>query len=147
MSVLDLILRNCAFEPATGCHLWLGALTRDGYPRVSVRGKTRRAHRVVLAASLRRPLNRAEFACHRCDVRSCCAPEHLFAGTNLTNVQDKVAKGRQARTPSKRVLTWPKVKAIVRARQKNVPTRVVAERYGVSVRQVQRICAGTRWAR
>jgi len=31
---------------------------------------------------------------HKCDVRNCINPEHLFLGTNTDNVADKMSKGR-----------------------------------------------------
>jgi hypothetical protein len=31
---------------------------------------------------------------HRCDVRNCVRPDHLFLGTELDNAQDRDAKGR-----------------------------------------------------
>ena len=34
------------------------------------------------------------FVLHRCDVRACCNPDHLFLGTPLDNMQDMHAKGR-----------------------------------------------------
>jgi hypothetical protein len=34
--------------------------------------------------------------CHRCDVRHCCNPKHLFLGTDVENVRDMMAKGRGA---------------------------------------------------
>lgn len=32
--------------------------------------------------------------CHTCDNPICCNPHHLFLGTNLDNINDKVAKDR-----------------------------------------------------
>lgn len=34
---------------------------------------------------------------HSCDNRPCCNPKHLFLGTNLDNVRDMIAKGRNAK--------------------------------------------------
>lgn len=35
--------------------------------------------------------------CHRCDVRDCVNPEHLFLGTHLDNAKDRDHKGRCSR--------------------------------------------------
>lgn len=33
---------------------------------------------------------------HKCDVRHCCNPDHLFLGTNVENMHDRNQKRRQA---------------------------------------------------
>lgn len=40
------------------------------------------------------PLPEGKYACHKCDVRWCCNPDHLFPGTQSDNMQDMVKKGR-----------------------------------------------------
>jgi hypothetical protein len=34
---------------------------------------------------------------HKCDNRPCCNPKHLFLGTNLDNIKDRVSKNRSNR--------------------------------------------------
>lgn len=48
-------------------------------------------------------------ACHRCDVRNCVNPEHIFIGTQVENIADMVSKGRQR---SSRALSDDQVRAI-----------------------------------
>ncbi len=38
-----------------------------------------------------------KFVLHRCDVPGCFNPEHLFIGTQLDNMRDMAAKGRNWR--------------------------------------------------
>lgn len=41
------------------------------------------------------PIQEGLHVLHRCDVRPCCNPTHLFIGTNQDNINDSVAKGRR----------------------------------------------------
>lgn len=51
------------------------------------------AHRVALEITTE-PLPLGFFACHKCDVAACVRPDHLYAGTPLSNVHDALNRGR-----------------------------------------------------
>jgi DNA-binding XRE family transcriptional regulator len=74
------------------CWEWKGSINR-GYGVICHNKKTIKAHRVSYELYYEKPLN--DLHClHNCDNPSCVNPLHLFAGTNLDNVRDKINKGR-----------------------------------------------------
>ena len=81
------------------CWEWTGAKTRPnayGYFRVS--GSLAVAHRVSYELAYG-GIPEDKQICHTCDNPACVNPSHLFVGTHTDNMQDKVAKGRNARGP------------------------------------------------
>lgn len=95
-SLRDLIIESSTPEPNTGCWFWDKSIASHGYALVRLGGRRRRAHRASFEA-FRGAIPHGQHVCHRCDVPSCVNPDHLFIGTHLDNMRDKVAKGRQAR--------------------------------------------------
>lgn len=83
-------------EPNSGCSLWDRSCNRQGYGSLTWRGRHYRAHRASWIAT-HGPINDGLYACHKCDVRSCVNPAHLFLGTQKENVRDMMAKGRGTR--------------------------------------------------
>jgi len=82
-------------EPNTGCWLWGGHIKADGYGEITFKKKYYRAHRLSWERH-NGPIPSGLLVCHKCDVRSCINPEHLFLGTQKDNIRDALSKGRMA---------------------------------------------------
>ena len=77
------------------CWEWQGTINhkKGGYGQLSYNKKTLKAHRISYEIYYAEPLG--DLHClHKCDNPSCVNPIHLFPGTNLDNVRDKVKKER-----------------------------------------------------
>lgn len=78
-----------------GCWLWTKAVSEQGYGKWVINRKTVVAHRYIWELTNGRIPDNL-FVCHKCDVRSCVRPDHLFLGTHKDNMRDMREKGRAA---------------------------------------------------
>ena len=76
-------------EPNSGCWLWDGAFTQNGYGELVVNGKKTLAHRAAYSA-FKGDLPKGALILRKCSTRLCVNPDHLEIGTH----QEK----RRART-------------------------------------------------
>lgn len=82
-------------EPNTGCWLWSGAIDKSGYGVFRLEGKNKKAHRMsyhIFKEDIPEKLQ----VNHKCDVRCCVNPDHLWVGTQKENILDAVSKKRMA---------------------------------------------------
>lgn len=155
-SILEIHLDKISPEPMSGCWLWVGAVTSNGYGNIRRSGKSLQAHRVSYKISCDE-IPEGFHVLHKCDVRCCVNPEHLFLGTHAENMADKVKKGRQAKTQGVKngcaKLTEIKVREI-RELLSNLPrysrgessAKLVAKKYGIAYDTLNRIRNRTLWA-
>ena len=81
--------------PESGCWLWTGSTNDKGYGWTGLSGMPRLAHRAAYTL-LVAPIPEGMNVCHKCDVRSCVNPTHLFVGSQRDNIRDASAKKRLA---------------------------------------------------
>ena len=94
---LDAILEHRSIpEPNSGCRLWLAFLNATGYGQIRYKKRAYQAHRLAWIAK-HGPIPEGLQVLHKCDVRSCINPDHLWLGTQADNIHDMIAKGRRGR--------------------------------------------------
>lgn len=79
-------------EPNSGCFLWVGG-GNEHYGYARYRGRQMTAHRVAWEIAYG-SIPPGLMALHKCDNGFCVNHRHLFLGTQLDNVRDMIAKGR-----------------------------------------------------
>lgn len=86
----------------SGCWEWTGTPADHGYGRMSYKNRVHMVHR--LAAHLWLGLDLWDSnvkVCHHCDNPPCFNPEHLYLGTQQSNMDDMTARGRARKKSGK----------------------------------------------
>jgi hypothetical protein len=129
------------------CWVWLAGRNKNDYGVFNINRRQYIASRLAFEFS-GGELKLGLMVLHTCDNPPCCNPKHLVAGTNLDNVLDMVAKGRQDRGVSRynAKLTPEKVIGIRRSYQAGeLDQYELSERYGVSQTAIWNIIHYKRW--
>jgi hypothetical protein len=127
-----------------GCWIWTGPVSkRTGYGQMALKGKPFMPHRVAWEVA-NGPIPAGLFVLHRCDIRTCVNPDHLFLGSHKQNMRDMKDKSRAAsgeRNGSAK-LTIDDVKAI---RNSELSYARLASIYGVVWATIQNIKSAKTW--
>lgn len=123
------------------CWIWIGEVGDTGYGRFRFKRQRIRAHRAALIFAGVNPGDRR--ALHRCDVRRCVRPDHLFAGTMAENSKDAKIKGRMRRPSWK--LDAAIAAQIRSAAEEGEPTAALARRYGVRREAINDVIRRRTW--
>jgi hypothetical protein len=88
---------------------------------------------------------------HKCDTRDCQNPSHLFLGTNLDNIADKMVKGRHLGPRGEKCATHKlNVEQVLQIRALratgNLTLKQIAQRFNVGWKAIQKIVTRQRWA-
>lgn len=130
--VKERLMRAVTKDPS-GC--WICGLAKNdgGYSYIGINGRYIGAHRIAYELFIG-PIPKDMFVLHKCDVRSCVNPGHLFVGTHIDNMNDGVRKRRfvcgennnMAKLTNKQVI---EIRAYLK---KGVLQKELAKMYGVS---------------
>lgn len=81
----------------SGCWLWTGGLNASNYGNFCISKQPRYmlAHRFSYQ-HFNGPIPEGLHILHKCDVRCCVNPAHLYAGTNADNIRDRIERGKKS---------------------------------------------------
>ena len=155
-SIDEMLDTHCTPIPDSGCWLWLRARNPNGYGLLRFTGSAKEvptlAHRHAYTLVYG---NIPDGMCvlHRCDVRCCVNPDHLFLGTHLDNMADMRAKGRGSfgwrHSLTHRGASNGRAKLadadILLIRESAETARALAKRYGVHFSTIYQIKQRSTW--
>ena len=89
---------------ANGCWLWNKVGDKSRYGSFSLNGSPTGAHRASYLLFVG-DIPEGENVCHTCDHPACVNPAHLFAATQMINIQDSINKGIHVGAGNRKLVT------------------------------------------
>ncbi len=130
-----------------GCWLWSGGKMKNGYANFFIGKKSQRVHRLSYQhyfGSIPNGLG----VLHKCDVRNCIRPDHLFTGTQKDNLQDCKIKGRTTIGIKNAMAKLDDEKAsLIRKLYSSggITQRTLATQFGITQSNVSRLVGRKHW--
>jgi hypothetical protein len=143
--------RHVIYGDPNQCWEWLSYKNPNGYGQTKIGGRNGKH---ILSHRLSWVVNFGEIpdglhVCHKCDNPSCVNPNHLFLGTNLDNIKDRMAKGRsraawkgiaREKHPSCKV-SDAQVFEMVMLRKSGKSISMIAPMFGITKRHISKLTA------
>lgn len=157
--IQTLILKNVYLDEGNGCWLWKRSRKGSGgYGQIHLEKHTsrkqrdipKRVHRVSYAVFIGE-IPEGLDVLHKCDVRHCCNPDHLFLGADKDNALDMVKKSRSTKgrftgiLNHKAKLCGQDIERIFILNSQGFSNRYIASRFGVWHTTIGRILSGKTW--
>ena len=73
------------------CWIWDGALSKSGYGQFNLYGETVYAHRMSWIMHYGN-IPESLLVLHKCDEKRCVNPTHLYVGTHIDNMSDRITR-------------------------------------------------------
>jgi hypothetical protein len=145
----ELFERHCIKGLIDECWIWNGYITPNGYGQTRIGGRNSKA---IQAHRLSWLVNFGEIPkdmhiLHKCDNRPCCNPNHLFIGTNLDNILDRVSKDRSNRWiktaprekhPRTKIMN-EQLKDMLQLKQNKIKVMDIAKQFNISKEYCSRL--------
>lgn len=134
----------------TRCWQWTANKMKTGYGRIKVKTGNKwsqgLAHRVAYTLMIGSVPDEIHVL-HRCDNPGCVNPDHLFLGTHIENMDDKITKRRHPHGEKHGTarLTESDILEIRRRSSLGEPSTSIAPDFNVSDGHVRHILSGRYW--
>lgn len=139
------LIENRTAKNANGCLEWQKGLSKSGYGTIKVDRKKWYTHRLAWTI-IKGAIPNGLLVCHHCDNPKCLNIDHLFLGTNKSNMQDMSKKKRYPnRSGTKNPRTRLTDADVLAIRASSDRGTVLAKRYGVAPTTISHILTRRRW--
>ena len=87
-------MKNIGYEVnKKGCWIYQGIPCSSGYGHIKKNGVSKGAHRVFYERKFGKIKNKTLLVCHKCNIKLCVNPDHLYLASHAKNIQDAARDG------------------------------------------------------
>lgn len=103
LGVIERFMNFIEFEPNTGCWIWTGYCSKNGYGQFGLGSKRNNTNKTVKASRFSYEIFVGQIpegveVLHKCDFPPCVNPDHFFLGTGQDNMNDMSLKRRGSKS-------------------------------------------------